>query len=214
MRIFTVAATILCLGALSGCHRPPKLTVESSHLDEFQAIDFRGAAELDITVGAPTAFSVKGSESAVKDLETSVRDGTLYLRSERVGWSLFGDQRKLKITISSPQLTTFESSGAGDVRIAGFAGGEHRVRIAGAHNLKASGALDKLTIQLEGAGNVDYSQVVAQSVKVTVNGAGNVEVQPVASLDAQVNGVGAVQYVGEPQKVESAIHGLGAIKRK
>jgi hypothetical protein len=47
-----------------------------------------------------------------------------------------------------------------------------------------------------------------------VNGAGNVEVHATRSLRAEVNGVGAVRYAGDPAKVESELHGLGAITRR
>jgi hypothetical protein len=61
---------------------------------------------------------------------------------------------------------------------------------------------------------VDYHNVVVAEARVKVNGAGNVEVQATKSLRAEVNGVGAVRYSGDPSKVESELHGLGAITRR
>ncbi|MBC7984681.1 MAG: DUF2807 domain-containing protein [Candidatus Obscuribacterales bacterium] len=212
------SVTLIALAAaamlVAGCERSPRMEVESRDLGNFEAIDFHGAAEVKITVGEPAALSIEGSQRALKAIDTSVRDNVLYLRAEKSGWSFIGDQQKLKLSISMPKLTSFDSSGAGSVRITGLAGGEHLVRVAGAHNIEAEGTLDNLQIKLDGAGNIDYGKVVTQNAKVTVNGAGNVEVHPIVLLDARVNGVGAVHFVGEPQKVESAIHGLGAIKRK
>jgi len=46
-----------------------------------------------------------------------------------------------------------------------------------AHSIEARGQLDKLTVELDGAGNVDYSKVTTQDAKVTVNGAGHVVVK-------------------------------------
>ena len=209
-----MTGAIVFAAVLSGCERVPRMAVESSDLGRFDAVDFHGAAELNIVVGQPSEFSVSGGERAVKQLETSVRGNTLYLRAQKSGWSWFGDQRKLVLNIHTPSLISFVSNGAGDVHISGLAGGEHTVRIAGAHNVEAEGTLDSLTIELDGAGNIDYGKVKTREVNVRVNGAGNVEVDPTVSLDAQVNGVGAVQYRDEPQRVTSSIHGLGTIQRK
>ena len=128
------------------------------------------------------------------------------------GW--FSEHGRLKIIVTTPVLKSLESNGAGDIEINGLNGGDHELSLAGAHNVKAEGRVNKLTIELSGAGNVDYDKVVAADARVTVNGAGNVEVQATQSLRAEVNGVGAVRYSGDPGKVESELHGLGAITRR
>jgi Putative auto-transporter adhesin, head GIN domain len=209
--------SFIALLSLSGCeeraqHHP---AVEFTKTAEFHTIDFHGVAELKIVVGQAPTVSVTGDEGAVKYVETTVRDGVLSLRTaEGRNWEWFSSSHQIKITITTPSLMVFESSGAGSVDIVGLSGGEQRIQISGAHNIKAAGKLDKLEINLNGAGNINYLDVDAQDVKVRVNGAGNVDVSPLQSLDAEVNGVGAVHYRGNPSKVISAVHGLGSIQPK
>jgi len=186
---------------------------ETRDIESFESIELRGAAELDINVGPAASVNLNGSERTLKQVETRVSGDKLIINvSKSRGW--FGDGGHLKVSITTPKLTKLESNGAGDIEIHGLNGGEQTLELAGAHNVKAYGHVDELKIELSGAGNVDYRNVVAAKARVKVNGAGNVEVHATESLRAEVNGVGAVRYSGDPAKVESELHGLGAITRR
>jgi hypothetical protein len=199
---------------LSGCERGADMTVESQDLGTFSAIDFNGAGKVNITVGAPSAVGIEGGARAIKHLRIYVENDTLVIRPTEAHWSWLDSPQQLTLNIGAKTLTSLETKGAGSVHITGLKGGEHRVLVAGAFNIEARGELDRLDITLQGAGNVDYSRVIAQEANVVLRGAGNIEVNPVKLLDAAVHGVGAVQYFGEPDKVESVVHGLGAIQPK
>jgi hypothetical protein len=215
---FAWAMAITAAFALAGCERDaestPSLTMESSDLGGFNAIDFRGVARINISVGVPSSVSIEGGSRAVKGLEVAVRDNTLHVNADKSHWNWFSSPQKLVLNIGTPELVAMESNGAGSVHITGFSGGVHAMRVAGAFSVHGQGEVDTLNIKLDGAAHIDYGQVVAQEATVTVNGAGNVEVQAVRLLDATVNGLGAIQYLNEPLKVESSIQGLGAIERK
>ena len=183
-------------------------------LGQFSSINLRGAAELKIAVGAPESVKVEGSERTVSRLRTEVRNNTLYIVSKRKGFSWLGDRDDLTLSITLPKLESFQSNGAGNIELTGLNGGEQVVRVAGAHNIEASGELDKLTIELEGAGNIDYGRVAAKNADVTVSGAGHVLVQVSDVLSATMNGVGAIHYEGNPQRVESKLHGIGSISKR
>jgi len=182
-------------------------------VEDFHSIELRGAAELNITVGPAASLNLDASERTLKYVETRVKGDTLVIDvTKSRGW--FSENGRLKITVTVPTLESLESNGAGDIEITGLNGGEQKLELAGAHNVKAEGRLDKLTLKLSGAGNANYRNVIVGDARVTVNGAGNVEVHATESLRAEVNGVGAVTYSGNPQKVESELHGLGSISRR
>jgi len=186
---------------------------QSRAVEDFQSIEMRGAAELIVKVGPAASLNLDASDRTLKHVETRVSGNTLVIDLGKTrGW--FSEHGSLKVTVTTPALKSLESNGAGDIKITGLNGGDQELRLAGAHNVEAEGRLDKLTVVLSGAGNVDYHKVIAVDAKVTVNGAGNVEVQATQSLRAEVNGVGAVRYSGDPAKVESELHGLGAITRR
>lgn len=100
------------------------------------------------------------------------------------------------------------------VRLRGFRGGETSIDVNGAARIRASGALDKLTVHLDGAGFADLSRLSAKDAKVTVDGVGSVVVNPQESLEATMNGIGAILYTGTPRQVNSSMNGLGTIGKQ
>jgi hypothetical protein len=228
----TFLAAFLAIAIISSCKRPDLPTEQDTQVErdsreessakssehtrqvgDFQAVELRGAAELIVNIGSPTSVVLDANEKTLKHVETEVTGDKLVIDvAKSRGW--FTDHGHLKIIITTPKLTSLESNGAGEINIRGLDGGDHVLRVAGAHEVNAEGRVDNLTIELSGAGQVDYRNVVAGDAKVTVNGAGDVNVQATKSLRAEVNGVGAVHYSGEPQKVESELHGLGSIGRR
>jgi hypothetical protein len=188
------------------------LLAQTRTVENFDSIELRGAAELLINVGPAASLNLDASERTLKYVETRVHGEKLIIDvSKSQAW--FSNQGHLKITITTPTLKSLESNGAGDIEIRGLNGGEQELVLAGAHNVKGEGRLDKLKLKLSGAGNINYKNVIVTDARVTVNGAGNVEINTSESLRAEVNGVGAVTYSGNPRKVESELHGLGSISR-
>src|SRR5215471_9866834 len=108
---------------LGGCERE-SLEAESRDLGSFEAVELRGAAELDILVGNSPSIKIEGTEYAVKNLRTEVHDNMLSIEAKKTGWAWFGDRDELKLTITTPKLTTLQSSGAGNIQVRGLDGGE------------------------------------------------------------------------------------------
>ncbi|HTE41844.1 MAG TPA: head GIN domain-containing protein [Steroidobacteraceae bacterium] len=193
--------------------RDLKMDTRNFPVEAFDAVELRGAAEVVITLGSAPSLQISGTERALKSIDVHVGGHTLDIDAAK-GRSWFGETGRLKIVITAPTLTKLESNGAGEIRIDGFNGGDVDLEFAGAHDVVATGVVDKLKIELSGAGSADFLKVVAREADVTVNGAGNIELNTTESLRAEVNGVGAVRYLGDPQKVDSDLHGLGTISRK
>jgi hypothetical protein len=182
-------------------------------VENFDAIDFRGTAEMQINVGLPASLQISGGARVLNSVKARVSGDKLDIDVGK-GRYWFSDNGKLRIVINVPTLKELESNGAGEVDITGLAGGELKLKLAGAHNLKANGKLDTLKLDLEGAGNADFRDTPTVDADIEVSGAGNVDVHVTGTLKGEVNGVGAIRYSGNPQKVESKLHGLGAITER
>jgi hypothetical protein len=183
-------------------------------VSEFQALDVSGATRLDIAIGSPTSVEVEGRDPFLKNLSTEVRDDTLYIESKRRDWVAIGTSPRVSIRITVPKLTALKLAGGNDVDLRGFAGGNMSLRIEGAANIDGAGYLDELTVFMAGAGHADLSKLTAKSTKVTVAGVGSVFVHPEESLDATMNGVGAIFYAGSPRNVNTRVNGLGTIGQR
>jgi hypothetical protein len=212
---FALAAACLLLSACGDRHfdQGPMRT-ESRDVGTFTAIDMDGDGRLQIDVGSPASVTVEGKQSVVTALKTEVRGDTLYISSKRKDWMFFGGSQRLTLRITVPRLASLALDGGNDVRLSGFNGGESNIKVQGAAHVQADGTLKELTIYMAGAGHADFSKLVANDAKVTVDGVGSVFVNSRNSLNATMNGVGAILYTGNPHVVNTSMNGLGRISQR
>ena len=213
-----LALTLTALLAIAGCGdndiRTGPKRAEKREVGQFQSIDVQGATRLEVTVGSPASVELEGRERFLKHLTTEVREGTLFIQSKRHDWVSIGTTQPVTIHITVPTLTSVRLAGGNNVDLRGFDGGALSLRLEGAANVDGSGRLDELSVFMAGAGHADLGKLLAKSIKVTVAGVGSVFVHPEESLDATMNGVGAIFYAGSPRNVSTHVNGLGTIGQR
>lgn len=208
-----ILAATLALAACDGKVGTGPRQTETREVEPFDAINLEGAVRLEIELGSPVSLTVEGRESSVQSLQTQVRDHTLFVKSDRRDWITIGRTAHVKLRITLPKLAALNLQGGNDVQITGLDGGDIKFRLEGGTLLKATGRVTSLNVALLGAGHADLNDLIADEVKVTVDGVGSVLVHPTRSLDATMNGVGAIFYTGNPGEVSTRMNGLGTIAR-
>ena len=203
--------------ALTGCgdrhvDRGPMVT-ETRDVGSFDSIAVRGAARIIVRVGTTQSVTIEGPEKSVRSLTTDVDGDTLYIRSSRKDWVFGSGESRLVVNVALPSLDELRLEGSNDARLSGFNGGKSRIEIEGAANVEARGRLDKLTVHMQGAGRANLRELVASEAKVIVDGVGTVHVNTTDSLDATMNGVGAILYSGTPREVNTSMNGVGTISK-
>lgn len=220
MSIHRTAKPVLMLIAtlvLSACGEGSDLgsvRTETRSVGSFDSISMVGTARLEIAVGDRESLSIEGKEKVISRVSTEVDGNTLYIKSKHRDWIAAGSSPRIKVRITVPRLVSLKLEGGNDVKLTGFDGGASAIRVEGAAHIKANGRLDELTVFMAGAGYADLSNLVADTTKVTVTGVGRVFVHPADTLDATMNGIGAILYTGSPREVNTHMNGLGTIGRK
>ena len=187
-------------------------TSQTREVTAFEGIEMTGAARLEVTVGEPLSLVVEGRERSIERVHTEVRDGILHIEAKPKGWVLSrGGKARITLRVSVPKLNSLELEGGNDVVMKGFKGGTATFHVAGATRLKAEGQLEELDVRMQGAGHADLARLLADRAKVTVDGVGSVVVYSKDTLDATMNGVGAILYTGNPRQVNTRMNGLGTI---
>lgn len=211
----TLAFATLLLSAC-GSHESDAGPMRSEHRQAgaFDSVDMNGSARLRITVGPRESVSVAGPEALIKRTTTEVHGDTLRVRTHRKDWVWANGQPRITVTITVPHLASLRLEGGNDARLAGFKGGAARIEVTGAAHVTATGAVDELTVDMEGAGFADLSGLVANAATVTVDGVGRVVVHPKDTLNATMNGIGAILYAGSPREVNTHMNGLGTISQR
>jgi Putative auto-transporter adhesin, head GIN domain len=212
------AAAPLMVLTLAGCgdhdvDRGP-VTTQVREVDDFDSIHMEGAARLEIAVGSKESVTIEAREESIDRVRTEVRGDTLHIRSKPKDWFISNGRPRVTVKITLPALEYLKLEGGNDVRLTGLSGGETRIRAEGAAHIKATGRVDELTVHMAGAGHADLGGLVADEAKVTVDGVGSVYVHPKDSLDATMNGVGAILYSGSPREVNTRMNGLGTIGQR
>lgn len=212
-----IGAALLSTAGLTGCgdrhvDRGPMVT-ENRDVGSFDSIAVRGAARIVVRVGTTQSVTVEGPEKSVKSLSTEVDGDTLYIRSSRKDFVFTSSGSRLVVNVTLPALDELRLEGSNDARLSGFNGGKSRIEIEGAANVEARGRLDELTVHMQGAGRANLRELIASEAKVTVDGVGTVHVNSTDSLDATMNGVGAILYSGTPREVNTSMNGVGTISK-
>lgn len=201
--------SLALLGACSGPTGPVR--TETRTIENFHAIELRGSAEAEITVGASPSLTATAEDALLKSLQTDVTDGVLIIQTRREsGW--FQRRGNLKLQIAAPSLDSVTLNGAGDFRLRDLSGDSLKLVMAGAGSLSASGRTGRLEARIDGAGSMELEKLAAGDADVSVNGAGSLSVCASGNLNATVNGVGSISYYCNPQKAVTSLHGVGSIK--
>jgi hypothetical protein len=213
-----LAALWFAAALLGGCdnydgHDGP-MQKQTRELAGFSGIDMEGAARLEISVGAPYSVELEAPAEVLKRVKTQIRGETLAIESRPKDWFPSSGRARLTVRISLPELTALSLGGGNDVEVQGYAGGESSIKVEGAASIEARGELDRLVVRMSGAGQADLSELIAARVKVTVDGVGTAVVHATDALDATMNGVGAIHYVGDPSEVSTRMNGVGSIGKK
>jgi hypothetical protein len=204
---FALTAAALLAGCSGPTNEGPTRT-EAREVGEFHSVNIRGAANASIKVGAATSLRVTADQESLQALHTTVRNGMLLVEQKR-GW--FWNHGRVELQMTVPALQEVVISGAGDIVIDGARGSHLELSLQGAGNLTANGDVDLLTVTINGAGDAALAGLRARSAKVVVNGTGDVTVHATEALDALVNGVGSVRYIGTPASLATKVNGVGAI---
>jgi hypothetical protein len=221
MNLHPLRGALIAVLLLTGCgdrsdwggDQGPVVT-ERRDVGAFDSIDMHGAAKLEITIGEPASVQLSGHEKAVSRMQTEVHGHTLRIKGRTRDWVIRNNSSRLTVQITLPRLESLEVEGGNDVKLVGLHGGATTIKAAGAANIVADGQLDHLTVHMMGAGHADLDKLAATDATVTVEGVGSVVVNARDSLDATMNGVGAIFYTGTPNKVNTRMNGLGTIAQR
>ena len=175
----------------------------------FDAVQTKGAIDLDIAIGAQAAVTVDMDDNLQDLIRTEVHGGTLIIDSKG-SWTADHDPR---VHITVPALSAVAMEGSGATILKGLNGGDLALRIAGSGDIDAEGRVASLDVLVNGSGDAKLGALQTDSARVRVNGSGDVTVNVAQTLEASVYGSGDIRYRGNA-KVSSHIYGSGMVEKK
>jgi hypothetical protein len=186
--------------------------LETRELDlkEFRAIAVGGAFDLKITLGDQQQVLMTIDDNLWDNLEAEVRGGEL-----EIGWDKSCDpDDDCRVEIVVRELEAMRIHGAAEVEISEYQGDHFEFGVSGAAELVMDGQVDRLEINVSGAGEIDTRELKAKDVEISVSGAGEAKVFASESFEGRVSGVGSIDYWGNPKQQKTKVSGMGDINSK
>lgn len=184
---------------------------ERRDVAEFSRLVVEGAYRVEVTCGGPRSVEIEADDNLLALIKTDVDGGRLRIHSDNRGMKT---ETMPRVRIGVENLSEVSIPGASDFSLEGLDNDAFKLNVEGASKFRAAGDTSKLDISLNGAGLVDARELRAERVNVVTNGAGTVTVRASDSLDATVNGVGTIDYYGDPKTVNPKVNGIGRITKK
>ena len=166
---------------------------ESRDLDSFDAIDLRYPAEVTIVQGEEASIALTAEDNLLPQLTSEIRNGELVIRNSEEAYSQRVDPSEtvlITITVVDLKRVQFQTTGSVDIETL---------------------EVPSLTLDLNGAGDINALDLSVDELRVDINGAGTLHVGGTATdVNVDINGAG--DFDGEDLAAETAriqINGLG-----
>jgi len=197
----------------------------------FRRVSFRSFGELIIRQGESESLEIEADEDALARTATEVRGDTLHIEIDRAWKWFFVPPQRIRMYLTVRDVDALDVSGAGRLEadalvtdrlklVLGGAGAivvrslsvdELEVELDGVGTIRVAGRARTQDVSLPGAGTYDAGELESTAATVRLTGVGQATTWVTETLDAQISGVGSLDYYGEPEvKVDRT--DLGTVK--
>ena len=180
---------------------------ENRPISPITVIHSDGAFALSVKNGAAPKLTIEADANILPIIKTTVSNGRLDIYSDR-SYSLDG---RIKVMVSSPNLTDISASGSNQIEGDGFTGGPLTISLNGSSTAVLAGKVASLTCVMGGANHLSARHLAADSADVTLNGSGDAAVNASQRIVAVISGAGSVTVYGNPKSRETQVNGAGKI---
>jgi hypothetical protein len=161
------------------------------------------AAEVRYTQGPETKITVSGPGRSVEHV---VVDGERIRFDRRMR-----NAGRLLIVMTAPNINRFNLLGSQRLNIENYDHDELDVMIAGSGDVTAKGRARDAEVEINGSGDANLADLVAERVKIEIRGSGDATIAPTETADVEIAGSGDVVLLTTPEHVNQSIHGSGKV---
>lgn len=221
---------------LQGCNFLEELERGNGHFvterrapGDFRELKIGGNFEVFLQEGEEPYIEINTDENLLDFIDVSIKDSKLLITQEKKLIS----KRKIELVINYREIEKIRVMGAALVKNQGYLENESlelrmegagimnlkvksedlRVLLSGAGVVELSGKVYRQELNLTGAGKLEAMELESKECKISVGGLGGAEIFVTEKLEARIEGIGGIEYDGDPEEVITEINGLGKIKR-
>ncbi len=208
----TIIGFVLFTGCINwgGVKGSGKIREEIRTVPKFEAIDLSGSFLAEIECGANPSLKIIAEDNIIPLIAVKVKDGKLQVYTKKS----VSPRKEIKLVITVGDLKSIESSGASSLLVTDINNDDLMVNCSGASSIELFGRTEKFEVNISGAADLKAGELKAEIVNIDISGASNAIVFAAQSLNAQVSGVGNIDYYGNPPKIKTNVSGVGSINKK
>jgi hypothetical protein len=216
-----IIITLALMGLLIGCSGEAgpvnivrgsgNVVTEERPMSGFTAVSLQGVGRLEIDQTGSESLSITADDNFLPYIETRVRGSKLIISIQDN--TTFNDVTDLVYHVTAKTIENLELDGAGDIQVNNLDTEEWQVNLDGGGNINVAGKVTRQEVEINGLGLYNAEDLSCQEAAVQQNGAGMIVVQVSDQLDVTIDGVGSVEYIGDPT-VTQTLNGLGTVKQR
>ncbi len=188
-----------------------KVSTESRNVSGFDGIVVNGAGKLSVERTGAESLSITTDDNLLPYIVTEVRSGKLVLEFKP---GVVPDRvTDLTFKVTAKDFNSLEINGGATADMKGVDTDQLTFVVNGAGVVKVAGRAKQLTVTVSGTGAFTGEDLDTQRASITNNGLGSAVVRVSDALNAQINGAGSVEYIGNPQ-VTKSVNGVGVVKQR
>lgn len=187
------------------------VVTEERDVSGFTAVALQGIGRVIIDQNGSESLRITTDDTFLPYLETRVRGDTLFIgTNENV---TFADMTEMTFRVTAATLDSVELSGAGSIEVNNVETEHWQVTLPGAGSITVSGRATEQIVELSGAGNYNGEKLESQEATIHSSGAGAAVLRVSDRLDVTIDGLGNVEYIGNPA-VTQEINGVGNVRQR
>jgi len=188
-----------------------KVVTETRNVSGLDGLIIVGTGKINIDRTGAESLSITTDDNLLQYIDTQVRGGKLVIEFKPKIWvDRFSD---LSFNLTVKDLNSLHVTGAAKIDAKNLQGDQMTVNLDGVGTTNLAGKVDQLTVSLTGASAFNSENMQAKRATVTNVGTSAAVVRVSDSLMATISGIGAIEYIGNPQ-VTKMIVGPGAVRQR
>lgn len=216
--ISIIAIVIQGQSCLDGKNYGP-LEKEVRKVSDFDAIDVGYGIDVYLSMGSREHVEVEAPEDLLEYLMTEVKGGKLKIYYDRS----FNWNSETKVYVQAKKIESINASGGSDVfgenklkardlQLEASGGSDIKlevsaksldVNVSGGSDIVLSGEVDNLKANTSGGSDLKAFDLIAQRAHVEASGGSDIKITVKEELDAKASGGADIEYMGNPQKINS-----------
>jgi hypothetical protein len=215
-----------CQSAIEG---EGKIKLHNAKIENFENIYLEIPAHVIIEESDSITCAIACQDNIFNEINVHSESKKLIIESNKK----FKVQRPVEIRITVPTVDYIDITGNGTIEynptkylkklkvelkgksklISTISASEVDIEIVDDGDAVLAGKVEALEGMINGSGDINAYDLLAEKCKLEINGSGNVRCNPSVLLKANIHGSGNIYYKGTPE-IKSEITGSGQIKRE